>query len=85
MILVLVILSYSGSHVIGPCRKNDLIRLNTTLRNTTDSVLCQWTLGIQCNYDTADSSGSFADNGVFDFNVHDKATESSRSKYFQTI
>ena len=50
---------------------NDLIRLNTTLCNTTDSVLCQRTLQIHCNYDATDSFGSVSMT-VFDFSVNDK-------------
>ena len=45
---------------MGPHRENDLIHLNTILRNTTDAVLCQRSLRIQCKYDTTESSGSIS-------------------------
>ena len=63
----------SGKQAIGPYSENDLNQLNTTLSNTTDSVLCLRNLRIQCKYNTTESSGSFFyDDGVCGFimNLH---------------
>ena len=58
--MIFVLVMFWITHNWTTSCKNDLIQLNTTLRNTTDSVLCQRSLRIQCKYDTTEYSGSIS-------------------------